>query len=105
MADSSSAPMSKNARKRAAKAEYYASIKGERREARNQAKKEKRKERQLKRAAGEMDEVDEEREKKKARMTAPKTPFNARVVVDLAFDEKMTEKVSIWPIGLSELMG
>ena len=89
---------SKSALKKAAKAERLAAQKLERRAREKEAKKEKRRTRAAKRAAGELDSADEaaeeaERRAKRARMSRPMKFFNARVVVDLAFDEKMTDKV------------
>lgn len=89
---------SKSALKKAAKAERLAAQKLERRAREKEAKKEKRRTRAAKRAAGELDSAEEaaeeaERRAKRARTSRPTKFFNARVVVDLAFDEKMTDKV------------
>ena len=94
-------PLSKKAQKRAAKQAYLVEKKLERRVREKEAKKEKkrqRRERQERIAAGEEvsedDElVDIQPEKKKARRDGPSKPFNARVVVDLGFDDLMSEKV------------
>ena len=66
--------------------------------ARTKEKKRQRRERQERIAAGEEvsedDElVDIQPEKKKARRDGPYKTFNARVVVDLGFDDLMSEKV------------
>jgi hypothetical protein len=90
-------PLSKNARKKLLKAERFAASKAERR-ARD---KEKKKERAEKRRAGDPDALEdaEERRAKRRKVEvtkhAPKIPFKARIVVDLAFDDKMTEKVKL----------
>ncbi|KAF9006692.1 guanine-1-methyltransferase-domain-containing protein [Cyathus striatus] len=80
--------LSKKALKKAAKAEHYAAIKLERRAREREARKEKKRIRAEKRAAGELDE-DEENSRQKKR---PKLQFGGRIVVDLAFDDKMSEK-------------
>jgi tRNA (guanine9-N1)-methyltransferase len=89
-------PLSKNARKRLLKAERYAASKAERR-ARD---KEKKRERAEKRRAGDADALeDAERRRAKRHKTedaaklGPKCIFQARVVIDLAFDDLMSEKV------------
>ena len=88
-------PLSKKAQKRAAKAAYLAEQKKERRAAEKERKKEKKRILAEKRAAGELDEEEEARLKKKRRTgDGPKRPFTARVVVDLGFDDMMTENVS-----------
>lgn len=86
-------PLSKNAQKRLAKAARIAEQKKERRAYEKEKKKEKKRELAAKRAAGELDEEDEQ-PKKKARTEGPRTPFGARIVVDLGFDDMMTENVS-----------
>ncbi|EIN10945.1 hypothetical protein PUNSTDRAFT_51512 [Punctularia strigosozonata HHB-11173 SS5] len=95
-APTSSAPLSKNAQKKAAKAQRLAEIKVKKRQLEKEKRKEKKRIREEKRAAGELDESElkeeEERARKKARLFGPKQPFGARVVVDLGFDDKMTEK-------------
>lgn len=89
-------PLSKNARKRLLKAERYAASKAERR-ARD---KEKKRERAAKRRAATPDALgDAERRAAKRRKMedaaklGPKSVFQARVVIDLAFDDLMSEKV------------
>ncbi|KAI0638590.1 guanine-1-methyltransferase-domain-containing protein [Trametes polyzona] len=90
-------PLSKKAQKKLAKAAYLAERKKERRAAEKERRKEKRRALAEKRAAGELDPEDEaelERERERKRQKTdkgPRTPFGARVVVDLGFDEKMTE--------------
>lgn len=93
-----SQPLSKKAQKRAAKAAYLAEQKKERRAAEKERKKEKKRVLAERRAAGELDEEEEARLRKKRRTgDGPKRPFKARVVVDLGFDDQMTENVSAWP--------
>lgn len=84
-------PMSKNALKKAAKAERLAAVKLERRAREKQAKKEKKRQRAEKRAAG---EIDDEEEEKKKRAKRPRLEFGSTVLVDLGFDDMMNEKVS-----------
>lgn len=84
-----SQPLSKNAQKKLAKAARIAEQKKERRAYEKEKKKEKKRELAAKRAAGELD--GEELPRKKARVEGPRTPFQARIVVDLGFDDLMTE--------------
>ncbi|KAG9128191.1 tRNA (guanine(9)-N(1))-methyltransferase [Ceratobasidium sp. 392] len=85
--------LSKSAQKRQAKAERFAQLKQERRAREKEEKALKRKEREERAAAGE--DVGPS-DSKKRRVTregeGPVLPFNARIVVDLGFDEKMTDK-------------
>ncbi|KAG9101999.1 tRNA (guanine(9)-N(1))-methyltransferase [Ceratobasidium sp. UAMH 11750] len=85
--------LSKSAQKRQAKVERFAQLKQERRAREKEEKALKRKEREEQAAAGE--DVGPS-DSKKRRVTregeGPVLPFNARIVVDLGFDEKMTEK-------------
>ncbi|KAF8076710.1 guanine-N(1)--methyltransferase [Lyophyllum atratum] len=81
-------PLSKNAIKKAAKAERYAAYKLERRAKEKESKKEKKRASAAKRAAGELDE-DEEKKRQKKR---PRIHFGGKVVVDLGFDDMMNEK-------------
>jgi len=90
-------PMSKNAMKKAAKAVKLAALKIERRAREKAAKKEKQRQKAEKRAAGELD--DDEDEEKKRRAKRPKLDFGGTVVVDLGFDEMMSEKVSSLTYG------
>ncbi len=88
-------PLSKKAQKRLAKAAYIAERKKERRAAEKERKKEKKRALAEKRAAGELDEEEAARDRKRQKKEqGPRTPFNARIVVDLGFDDKMTENVS-----------
>lgn len=82
---------SKSSLKKAARREKLAALKLERRAKEKLAKKEKKRVKAEKRAAGELDSDDEPKPKK--RRFGP--PFGGRVVVDLGFDEKMTEKVCV----------
>ncbi|PPQ66729.1 hypothetical protein CVT26_009530 [Gymnopilus dilepis] len=82
-------PMSKNALKKAAKAERLAAVKQERRAREKQAKKEKKRQRAEKRAAGELEDEEEERRKRAKR---PRLEFGGTVLVDLGFDDMMSEK-------------
>lgn len=82
--------LSKNAQKRAAKAAFLAEKKLERRAREKAAKKEKKRQ---KREAGEGWYEDEEPSTKKLKREGPVQSFNARVVVDLGFDDMMTDKV------------
>ncbi|KAI0326714.1 hypothetical protein GY45DRAFT_1328584 [Cubamyces sp. BRFM 1775] len=95
-AEPPSQPLSKKAQKKLAKAAYIAERKKERRAAEKERRKEKKRLLAEKRAAGELDPEEEaelrERERKRQKLEkGPRTPFNARVVVDLGFDEMMTE--------------
>ncbi|KAH9854928.1 guanine-1-methyltransferase-domain-containing protein [Lenzites betulinus] len=87
-------PLSKKAQKRLAKAAYLAERKKERRAVEKERRKEKKRALAEKRAAGELDPEEEEAEQQRKRQKmerGPRTPFGARVVVDLGFDEMMTE--------------
>jgi tRNA (guanine9-N1)-methyltransferase len=91
---------SKSSLKKAAKAERLAAVKLERRAREKAARKLKKRTTAEKRAAGELDS-DEEKEAaaraaKRARLTGKKQPFGARVVIDVAFDDKMSERVRLW---------
>jgi len=83
--------MSKKAIKKAAKAERLAALKLVRRAREKEAKKEKKRIRAEKRAAGELDDVEEETQR---RLKKPKPQFGGIVVVDLGFDNMMNDKVS-----------
>ena len=85
-------PMSKNAIKKAAKAARLATLKLERRAREKEAKKEKKRVRAKKRAAGELDDIEEE--KIKRRTKKPKLQFGGTVVIDLGFDSLMNDKAS-----------
>lgn len=91
-------PLSKNAQKKLRKAEFIAERKLERRAREKEKKKEKKRERAERIAAGEDVDTaaeDDGRAKKRAKLShgAPRNAFGARVVVDLGFDDKMSEKV------------
>ena len=94
-------PLSKKAQKKLAKAAYIAERKKERRAAEKERKKEKRREYAQKRDAGELDpdELERERERKRQKteggLGGRRATFGARVVVDLGFDAKMSENVSV----------
>ncbi|TFK72059.1 hypothetical protein BDN72DRAFT_390029 [Pluteus cervinus] len=95
-------PVSKSALKKAAKAERYAVHKLERRAREKEAKKEKRRQKTEKRAAGELGDEDEEetkRSRKKPKVN-PGGEWHGKVVVDLGFDDKMTDKVSTEIVSL-----
>ncbi|KAJ6515396.1 guanine-1-methyltransferase-domain-containing protein [Mycena sanguinolenta] len=87
-ADNATAQPSKSSLKKAARRERIAATKLERRAKEKAAKKEKKRIKAEKRAAGELDSDDEPQPKK--RRIGPS--FGGKVVVDLGFDEKMTEK-------------
>lgn len=89
--------LSKNAQKKLVKAARIAEQKKERRAYEKEKKKERKRVLATKRATGELDS--DERPRKKARIEGPRTPFQARIVVDLGFDDKMTENVSDLCIG------
>ncbi|KAI0320281.1 guanine-1-methyltransferase-domain-containing protein [Amylostereum chailletii] len=95
--DTPAIPLSKRARKKAQKAALFEERKLERRAREKEAKKEKKRKRAERVAAGE-NVSDDERVKKKPK-GGQKTPFDARVVVDLGFDDKMSEKAR--PISYS----
>lgn len=85
-------PLSKNAQRKAAKAARYAEQKVERRA----REKERRK---LKRAAAQPEPHDEDGavpQSKRVKLDpSSQTKFGARLVIDLGFDDKMTEKVRV----------
>lgn len=90
-------PLSKNAQKKLARAARIAEQKKERRAYEKEKKKEKRRQQAAKRAAGELDDGSADAgaaPRKKARVEGPRTPFDARIVVDLGFDDMMNENVS-----------
>jgi hypothetical protein len=91
VADVGAPPLSKNAQKKAAKAARFAALKPERRAKEREARKEKRK---LKRAAEDAESGKSSRKRAKVEDTrGPQKKFGARLVVDLGFDEMMTDKV------------
>ncbi|KAI0004974.1 guanine-1-methyltransferase-domain-containing protein [Russula compacta] len=83
--------LSKKAQKRALKMARLEERKMERRAREKAARKEKKRKRAEKIAAGEQLSEDE-RTEKRAKMNQAKEPFAARVVVDLGFDDKMSDK-------------
>lgn len=87
-------PLSKKSQKKAAKAARYAEQKVERRAREKEKKK-------LKRAAAQPQPHDEDEGVPKSKRVklgrGSKTKFGARLVVDLGFDDKMTEKVRAQP--------
>ncbi|KAI0650828.1 guanine-1-methyltransferase-domain-containing protein [Trametes meyenii] len=85
-------PLSKKAQKKLAKAAYFEERKKERRAAEKERRKEKKRLLAEQRPAGEPDAEDEQRDRKRQKTDkGPRVFFGARVVVDLGFDEKMTE--------------
>jgi len=88
-------PLSKSALKKVAKAERYAAYKIERRTREKEAKKEKKRQKAAKRAAGELGEDEEEENKRRTKKprVGRGNKFRGKVVVDLGFDDMMTEKV------------
>ncbi|KAG8980145.1 tRNA (guanine(9)-N(1))-methyltransferase [Tulasnella sp. JGI-2019a] len=89
--ETSSVPaLSKNAQKRILKEARRAEQKIERKAKDKFIKKEKQRMKAEKRAAGEALDEGEERAQKRA--LVQKQPFNARIVIDLGFDDKMFEK-------------
>ncbi|KDN40845.1 hypothetical protein RSAG8_07863, partial [Rhizoctonia solani AG-8 WAC10335] len=85
--------LSKSAQKRLAKAERFAQFKFERRAREKEQKAAKRKEREERIAAGGDPGPSDAKKRRVSREgEGPIRPFNARIVIDLGFDEKMTEK-------------
>lgn len=92
-----SQPLSKKAQKRAAKAARLQEQKAERRAREKEAKKRKRRERA---EAGDADP-----RKRRKMNIQDQIPFAAQVVIDLGFDDMMTEKVRApVPIGMKQGM-
>lgn len=85
--------LSKKAQKRAAKAARLQELKLERRAREKEARKHKRRERAAAIANGELDE-NTSRKRRKTN-TGETEIFDARVVVDLGFDELMSDKVGV----------
>lgn len=83
--------LSKKAQKRALKMARLEERKMERRAKERAAKKEKKRKRAERLASGEQLSEDDER-RKRAKVDRAK-PFAARVVLDLGFDDKMSDKV------------
>jgi tRNA (guanine9-N1)-methyltransferase len=84
--------LSKKAQKRALKMARQQERKMEHRAKEKAAKKEKKRKRAERLAAGEQLSEDE-RQQKRAKVNHAKEPFAARVVLDLGFDDKMSDKV------------
>ncbi|KAI0030523.1 guanine-1-methyltransferase-domain-containing protein, partial [Vararia minispora EC-137] len=84
--------LSKKAQKKARKAAYIQEKKLERRMKEKEARKEKKRKRAERIELGEEVSEDERAHKRVKGAGGPRMPFNARVVVDLGFDDKMTEK-------------
>jgi tRNA (guanine9-N1)-methyltransferase len=90
--------LSKSAMKKAAKAERYAAAKLERRAKEKEMKKAKKRLKAEKRSAGELDDEEEKnRRKKRARLQ-----FGGKIVIDLGFDQLMSEKVGMYIYDSSE---
>lgn len=85
--------LSKNAQKRALKMARLEERKMERRAKEKSAKKEKKRKRAEKLAAGAGEQLSEDERQKRAKANRAKEPFAARVVLDLGFDDKMSDKV------------
>jgi len=83
--------LSKNAQKRALKMARQQERKMEHRAKEKAAKKEKKRKRAERLAAGE--QLSEDERQKRAKANRAKEPFAARVVLDLGFDDKMSDKV------------
>lgn len=92
--------LSKNALKRARKAAFLQGKKLERRAREKEARKERKRKRAERVAAGEEISDDERLQKIARSADGPKKPFSARVVVDLGFDDKMSEKVRSYNLVL-----
>lgn len=86
--------LSKKAQKRAAKAARLHERKIERRAREKEAKKHRRRERAQAIARGEADK-DASRKRQRTNPGGETEIFNARVVVDLGFDELMSDKVGV----------
>lgn len=82
--------LSKNAQKRALKMARRQERKMEHRAKEKAAKKEKKRKRAERLAAGE--QLSEDERQKRAKVDRAKEPFAARVVLDLGFDDKMSDK-------------
>ncbi len=83
--------LSKNAQKRALKVARMEERKMERRAKEKAAKKEKKRKRAERLAAGE--QLSEDERQKRTKVNRTKEPFAARIVLDLGFDDKMSDKV------------
>ena len=85
--------LSKKGMKKAARRQAIQEQKKERRAREKEARKEKKKLLHQKRLAGELDEDEKALLDQRAKKRRKLEPFGGKVVVDLGFDEKMTEKV------------
>ncbi|KAF8592761.1 hypothetical protein K439DRAFT_1643757 [Ramaria rubella] len=85
-------PLSKNARKKLLKAERYAAFKVERRAREKEMRHERAAKRREERADPDADPAERPAKRRKVAGLGRKVIFRARVVVDLAFDDLMTEK-------------
>ncbi|KAL0580520.1 tRNA (guanine(9)-N(1))-methyltransferase [Marasmius crinis-equi] len=91
--DVSSEPkMSKSAMKKAARRQAIQEQKKERRAREKEMRKEKKRVLHQKRLAGELDEDEKALLEQRAKKRRKLEPFGGKVVVDLGFDDKMTEK-------------
>ena len=99
--------LSKKAQKRLLKAQKKEEFKQERRAREKALKKAKKAERREKRARGELDGDEEEKarqvKRQKVSHDGPKEKFRARLVIDLGFDDKMTDRVSLSSSNTSRL--
>jgi hypothetical protein len=96
------AAMSKSAMKKAAKAQFFAEGKAERRAKEKERRKANKRTLAEKRAAGELDEDEEAhlaRQRKRRRLAkeTDRDTFPGRIIVDLGFDDKMSDKVRRMP--------
>jgi len=92
--------LSKNAQKRLLKAQRKEESRVGRRAHEKALKKAKKAERREKRARGELDDDEEETgrqgKRQKPSHEGPKQKFEARLVIDLGFDDTMTDRVSLF---------
>lgn len=94
-------PLSKKAQKKQAKAAYFAEKKKERRANEKEKRKEKKRKLAEQKASGEIEDAEYARLTKKVKVEH-KPPFQARVVVDLGFDDLMSENVSYTSLSQCE---
>ena len=101
--------LSKNAQKRLLKAQRKEEFKAERRTREKALKKAKKAERREKRARGELDDEEEETtrqgKRQKTSHDGPQEKFGARLVIDLGFDDSMTDRVSLYTSPHSQWPG
>jgi hypothetical protein len=93
--DTLPAPLSKSAQKKALKATRLAALKVERRAREKLAKKEKKRALAERRANGLVDDKDDGHRSSKRARANDRVEWGGRVVVDLGFDELMSEKVGV----------